>query len=98
MRKSYIFILILFLLPLSMVAQMPLLRNFTPQEYKGGTQNWGIDQQSDGSLLFANNNGLILFDGDSWASYQVPNFTNVRAVYYEQSSDRIYVGATNEFL
>lgn len=97
MRKSYIFILISFLLPLSMVAQMPLLRNFTPQEYKGGTQNWGIDQQSDGSLLFANNNGLILFDGDSWASYQVPNFTNVRAVYYEQSSDRIYVGATNEF-
>ncbi len=96
--KHFLYILFLInLLPITAWGQLPLLRNFTTQDYKGGTQNWAIDQMDDGSLLFANNSGLLVFDSDKWNSYQVPNFTNVRSVLYKKENHRIYVGATNEF-
>ena len=97
MKKTKLLLFVLCWLPISIASQIPLLRNFTPQDYNGGTQNWAIDQTKDGCLLFANNNGLFIFDSDKWNSYQVPNFTNVRSVFYHEKTERIYVGATNEF-
>ena len=97
MKRILYILLIINLFPSFALSQLPLLRNFSTQDYKGGTQNWAIDQMSDGSLLFANNNGLFIFDSDKWTSHQVPNFTNVRSVMYHQKTRRIYVGATNEF-
>lgn len=79
------------------LAQIPSLRNFTPLEYGAGTQNWAVDCMENGSMLYANNNGLLLFDGIHWDVYQVPNYTNVRSVLYERNMHRIYTGATDEF-
>ncbi|HWR94662.1 MAG TPA: hypothetical protein VN192_05640, partial [Flavobacterium sp.] len=38
---------------------LPEIRNFKRTDYKGGTQNWNIDQDKNGNLYFANNNGLF---------------------------------------
>mgnify|MGYP003539016698 CR=1 FL=1 len=38
---------------------LPEIRNYKKTEYKGGTQNWDIDQDKNGNLYFANNNGLF---------------------------------------
>ncbi|MBO4813928.1 MAG: hypothetical protein J5523_03115 [Muribaculaceae bacterium] len=97
MKRLKIIVFLLNLLSISATGQIPLLRNFTTQDYEGGTQNWSIDQKEDGCMLFANNNGLFIFDSDKWSSRQVPNFTNVRSVLYQEKSKRIFVGATNEF-
>lgn len=76
---------------------LPNIRNFTKTEYQSGTQNWDIDQDSNGNVYFANNNGLLQYDGSSWRTYSVPNSTNIRSVKFDSISGRIYVGAYNEF-
>ena len=70
---------------------IPLLDHFTPNDYQGGIQNWAFDQNSEGVLYVANNDGILEFDGSKWNKYDVPNSTKLRAVKVG-SNDRIYVG------
>jgi Y_Y_Y domain. len=76
---------------------LPNIRNFTKAEYQSGTQNWDIDQDTNGNMYFANNNGLLQFDGATWRTYTIPNSTNIRSVKFDSITGRIYVGAYNEF-
>ena len=78
-------------------AQQPTTRNFLSTEYHAGTQNWGITQNDSGVMFFANNNGMLAFDGDQWTTYPVPNASVVRSIYTSQGLKRIYVGASDEF-
>jgi hypothetical protein len=41
-------------------------RNYTIKEYKQDFQNWGVVQDKDGVMLFANGNGVMTFDGKAW--------------------------------
>jgi len=75
---------------------LPDVRNYKRNEYKGGTQNWSIDQDKNGNLYFANNNGLLQFDGSSWRKYPLPNLTSVRCLKIDKSG-KILVGGYNEF-
>src|SRR6478735_9283894 len=75
---------------------IPDIKNYKRNEYKGGTQNWDIDQDKNGNLYFANNSGLLKFDGTSWFKYSLPNNTAIRSLKIDDSG-RIYVGGNNEF-
>lgn len=97
MHRLLASIIVLLLCMATTHAQLPILRNFTTLDYKAGTQNWAIDQTDDGTMCFANNNGMLTFDGDKWKVWPMPNFTNVRSVQYDKATQRIYVAATNEF-
>lgn len=81
----------------SMTAQIPVLRNFSPSDYNCGTQNWCISQADDGRMFFANNMGLLCFDGHRWTQMSIPNHTNIRTIFYDSKPGVIYAGATNEF-
>ena len=59
---------------------LPEIKNYKRTEYKGGTQNWNIDQDKNGNLYFANNNGLFQFDGSIWRKYLLPNSPDTRCV------------------
>ena len=76
---------------------LPSIKNFKKNEYKGGTQNWDVDQDKKGNVYFANNNGLLQFDGLFWRLYNINNSINVRSVKVDNVSGRIYVGGYNEF-
>lgn len=65
------------------------------KDYRGGTQNWSIEQDLQGFMYFANNNGLLIFDGTKWQLQQMPNFSIVRSVFADKNG-QIYVGAFNE--
>ena len=52
---------------------IPFIRNFPKREYKAGTQNWGISQDQKGFMYFANNDGLLVFNGVTWHLYKMPN-------------------------
>lgn len=78
-------------------AQQLGLRNFSTIDANSGKQNWDIDQDEVGRMLFANNSGLLIFDGSAWTTYHVANHTIVRSVKYDESRKVIFVGATNEF-
>lgn len=75
---------------------VPDIQNYKRTEYKGSTQNWEINQDKNGNLYFANNSGLIQFDGASWTLHLLPNSTSVRSVKVHPS-ERIYVGGYKEF-
>jgi len=77
-------------------ANQPMVRNFTRTNYKSGTQNWAIAQNESNSMYFANNNGLLEFDGKNWATYPILNGTNVRSILYS-SDGRFYASTFNEF-
>lgn len=99
--KSYFIITFFTLFTITFFGQvknigLPDVRNYKRNEYKGGTQNWNIDQDKNGNLYFANNNGLLQFDGSSWRKYPLPNLTSVRCLKIDNSG-KIYVGGYNEF-
>ncbi|HEY0059963.1 MAG TPA: two-component regulator propeller domain-containing protein [Flavisolibacter sp.] len=73
---------------------LPAITNYAKQAYKGGSQNWDIKQDNNGLLYFANNEGLLVFDGNFWKLYPLPNRTIVRSVELRQG--RIYVGGQDE--
>ncbi len=73
----------------------PYIRNFPKDEYRGGTQNWGAAQDGKGFMYFANNDGLLVFDGEQWQIYAMPNRSMVRSVFIDGQGD-IYIGAYND--
>ena len=48
---------------------LPGIQNYARSEYKGGTQNWSLAQAGNGMMYFANNDGLVEFDGAHWSIY-----------------------------
>ncbi|MDX1913220.1 MAG: triple tyrosine motif-containing protein [Saprospiraceae bacterium] len=100
--RPYILVTLLFLQCLSVksTAQginlgIPPIRNFSKKIYQAGTQNWDAAQDRRGVLYFANNEGLLQFDGNRWQCFPVANKTVVRSVAIDEEG-RIFVGAQSE--
>lgn len=74
---------------------IPPMWNFSNKTYKAGTQNWDADQDSRGVMYWANNDGLLRYDGTNWVRLPVANHTIVRSVAID-STDKVYVGAQSE--
>ena len=75
---------------------IPAIVNYQKLAYNAGSQNWGIAQDKNGILYFANNQGLLSFDGTFWRKYPIPNKTIVRSVAVDKNN-RIYIGGQSEF-
>lgn len=90
------FLLLLFFIVISADAIHPAVRNFTRRDYRSGTQNWAIVQDKNNIMYFANNNGLLVFDGKNWKTVPIRYGTNVRSIAYD-GNDRIYASTFNEF-
>ena len=74
---------------------LPPIRNFTPQQYGADNQNWAVTQAADGWMYFANNGGLLEYNGVRWNRYAVPNGSVLRSVYAQGT--RVYSGCYMEF-
>lgn len=95
-RTCIFFLLFIYVCQFYAFGTHPMVRNFTRTNYRAGTQNWAIAQHSSNWIYFANNAGLLEFDGNNWTTFPIQNNTNVRSILCA-SDDRIYAGATNEF-
>jgi ligand-binding sensor domain-containing protein/DNA-binding CsgD family transcriptional regulator len=99
MKYIYLFIFAVYFLPASLKAQdpigLPQVTSYRGLDYGAGTQNWGISQDRNGILYFANNEGLLTFNGMYWKLYPFPNKTILRSVQIANSG-RLYVGAQDE--
>jgi ligand-binding sensor domain-containing protein/DNA-binding CsgD family transcriptional regulator len=73
---------------------IPEIINYSKKTYESGNQNRSIDQDKRGLLYFANDDGLLVFDGTYWKTYPLPNGSIVRSLAVE--GDRIYVGGQQE--
>lgn len=75
---------------------LPLIRNYNPEEYSGGIQNWQISQDRKGIIYVANNFGLLQFDGNDWHQFNVTNATKMRSLAINENG-RIYAGYQGDF-
>lgn len=75
---------------------LPQIINYGNTEFHGGIQTWDIRQDKNGVMYFANNEGLLTFDGSHWVVYRIPNKTIARSIYIDKDN-KIFVGAQDEF-
>lgn len=73
----------------------PQVTNFYKNQIGSGTQTWDIAEDSLGYIYFANNKGMLVFDGFQWELFPLENKTIVRSVMAHQG--RIYVGGQGDF-
>ena len=74
---------------------IPAIKNYTHTDYSAGTEIWDAKQGKNGILYFANNDGLLSFDGSYWKIYSLPNKTSIKALVID-SAGRIFVGGQDE--
>ncbi|MGM9792238.1 MAG: hypothetical protein ACI3Y4_07550 [Candidatus Cryptobacteroides sp.] len=96
MKKDLCTILAM-LVSFSASAYYPIVHNYSKTEYGGAGKNWQIIQDPYGIMHFANDAGILEYDGREWELTPVSNRSGVRSLYYEQEQNRLYFGATNEF-
>jgi len=92
--------LLAFCLPFNLIAEVktigtPLVRNYQKNDYNAGPQTWMIDIMPDGFAYFANNDGLVEFDGNNWQVYGIPSAAVIRSVMIAEDK-KIFAGAFNE--
>src|SRR5688500_2328746 len=78
------------------ISGIPNITNFSKNAYNAGIQNWQIVQDKHVFIYFANNEGLLRFDGTFWKLYPFPNKLIVRSLAIGPGN-RIYAGGQNEF-
>lgn len=74
----------------------PLLRNYTPEEMGGQNQNWKIVQDNRDVMYFANQKGVIEYDGTYWNRIDI----NGEKTAYAMAMDKegtMYVGCEGDF-
>ena len=75
--------------------ELPPILNYTPTEYNGEYQNWGISQSHSKNIYVANHSSLLEFDGSKWHKYKLPTSSVIRSV--KAVGDTIYTGSYREF-
>lgn len=96
-NKSFfkVFLLVLASISFGYAQELPPVVKFTQNMYAAGNQNWMVAQDKNDLLFFANNDGLLEFNGSSWTLYPSPNETIMRSVKVVGS--KIYTGCYMEF-
>lgn len=98
-KKNVVLIIVFLALTCPAIAQptigIPAIRNYTHADYNAATEIWDANQDKNGILYFANNEGLLSFDGSYWKIYQMPNKAAIKSVAID-ASGKIYCGGQDE--
>ncbi len=74
----------------------PFIKNHTIKDYHAASQNWAIARDARGVMYFANNDGVLQYDGLIWELIKINKGAIVRSLAID-SKGAIFVGAENEF-
>lgn len=74
----------------------PMIKNYPKSIYNGGTQTWDVCEADNGLIFFANNDGLLLFNGNQFSKYPLPQNTILRSIYYDNKTKKVFAGGQNE--
>ena len=98
MKKTVLFLLVVcacLQVPAQNTIGLPDIVNYPLQLIKGA-QNRQIRQDKRGIMYFANNEGVLTFDGIRWKTYPLPNKSIVRSIDFGPDN-KLYVGGQDEF-
>lgn len=95
------------LICLFLLLQLPFVRllagwnnfiiNYDKSLYGKGSQTWKIASYDKYWVNFANRNGMLQYDGNTWSVYPLNNRSEVRSVLPSTVDKRIYAGGIHEF-
>ncbi|TAE06304.1 MAG: hypothetical protein EAZ95_19230, partial [Bacteroidetes bacterium] len=88
-----------FLLPALVSAQKigkPFVQAYPARVYGSAVQNWGIGQDKRGIMYFANDQGVLEYDGRDWRLFVLPHYEPVRSIRVSEENT-VYVGGVGEF-
>ena len=93
---SFCMLVLFFSLQTSAQAQsekgLPFITNYRYQDYGADGVNWWATEDNNGVMYFANQNGVLTFDGSDW---ELTKPTGVRCV--EKGADgKIYLGTIGD--
>ena len=94
MIKKILSFFILLFITINIYTQTPFIRNFSPEAYKASGQNWAIVQNNQGIMYFANNIGVLEYDGTNWRVISTPRRARSLCI---DSMGVIYVGLETDF-
>ena len=74
---------------------LPAIRNYNNTDFHAAIEIWDIAQDAGGRLYFANNDGLLSYDGSYWQHYALPNGAAIKSLAID-AAGRIFVGGDDE--
>jgi DNA-binding CsgD family transcriptional regulator len=69
--------------------------SFGKNDFKSDSQFWTMIEDNDGLLIFGNNAGILIYDGEYWKNVFLPNKSSVRSLLIDEKGI-IWVGGYNE--
>ncbi len=78
------------------VPSSPVVFNYPKAITSAGTQTWDIAHAPNGLIFFANNDGLLVFDGKEFSKHPLPAKSILRSIYFDSITNRVYAGGQNE--
>lgn len=75
---------------------LPEIVNYSKQLYKGGAQTRQAAQDKNGIMYFANDEGVLSFNGARWNIFPLPNKSLVRCLELGPDN-KLYAGGQDEF-
>jgi len=101
MKKKLIIYTLLFLFATNSFSQiknigLPFISSYIPQSYGAGIQTWDAIQDNRGIMYFANNSGVMEYDGNNWRLIELPLESTTRSLAINEHG-KIYVSSDDEF-
>jgi len=75
---------------------VPYFHNYSPKEYGAHARNFDVECDSTGHIIFANFEGLLIYDNVRWETHHTPGISRVTKLYTAQDGT-IWFGGFNVF-
>ena len=76
--------------------ETPKIVHFNRNDFKADPQFWTMCENTDGTLIFGNNDGALVYDGEHWKKVFLPNNSSIRSIVKTKEGE-IFAGGYNEF-
>ena len=76
--------------------ETPKIVHFNRNDFKADPQFWTMCENTDGTLIFGNNDGALVYDGEHWKKVFLPNNSSIRSIV-KTKEGKIFAGGYNEF-
>ena len=74
---------------------IPIIRNYTSDDYSAHTQNFDIIEDQQGRVFIANFGGVLMFTGQDWELITTPDISRVTSLGLS-ADGKVYLGGLNE--
>lgn len=79
---------------ISLQAGTPIIDHYSYTDYQAGGENWDVAEDDMGIMYFANEKGILKYNGEKWDLIFNDEYTIVRSLA-KSKKNRIYVGSDN---